>query len=255
MAHKSAYVAFLDILGFSDLIKHNEIQKLIIIYKSVLEELCSYLPKLSTWEKPRPRTVNLSIVQDSMILWIEADEFYDLYLMLGTVQMILQNSFLEGLPIRGAISRGEISILTGDHENYSIRTILGKPLVEAYQMEKNQNWMGCVCDKSIFNDRKKPEIEYLKANYLIQYKIPLKEGPINSEYAVIWHSNKIKQNAEKMVRDAFSKHNKRINNWDIENKIINTIKFINEVNPIVGAPKGIHIRALFASNADSKQIQ
>ncbi|NVM31671.1 MAG: hypothetical protein HWN65_22730 [Candidatus Helarchaeota archaeon] len=125
MNNESAYVAFLDIMGFSDLIERNSQEKLVEIYRTILNKVYSFLPTLTDREERETVTVNSFIIQDSIILWIRGSGFPNLVLLLGTVQILLNFGFKEGLPIRGGISQGKISILNEDHKNYSVRSILG----------------------------------------------------------------------------------------------------------------------------------
>lgn len=54
--------------------------------------------------------------------------------------VLLRLGFEYGIPLRGAISFGEFFV----HE----RSILGKPLVEAFEAEKNQQWSGAILTAS-----------------------------------------------------------------------------------------------------------
>ena len=229
-------MAFLDIMGFGDLMEHNDHEIVLEIYETLLEKVFPELPELIGPQIQK--TVNSSIIQDSIILWIDipSDSFIShasLQLLIGTVQLLLRNGFSSGLPIRGAIAQGRVSVLDKRAPFYSVRTILGIPLLKAYRKEREQNWMGCACDELVIDNLRKDQLQGLESGrYITKYRIPLKRGPVKEEYAVIWHTDRIKKDADKIVREQFSALNKDINSWDVENKILNTLAFIKQVKPV-----------------------
>ena len=46
MNFKSAYIGFLDILGFSDLIEHNSHEHMVEIYETILENVFQEVPRM-----------------------------------------------------------------------------------------------------------------------------------------------------------------------------------------------------------------
>jgi len=74
---------------------------------------------------------------------------------------------------------------------------------------------------------------------LLKYKVPKKTGPIEEEYVPNWTLyptwSKYVENErrgltiEETIRRAFSSLNKNSNEWSVESKIWNTLKFIQEI--------------------------
>ena len=236
MNFKSAYIGYLDILGFGDLIVHNFHGQMVKLYEAAMEKIFQELPRMiGTCIHKR---VNTSIIQDSIILWIEAHPTdpeitsLSLYLLLGTIQILLEKGFSEGIPIRGAIACGEISILNKRPPNYSVQAILGLPYLKAYQKEQGQEWMGCICTESVIASLTNEQIsDLINERIIIKYKVPQRNHPVKEEYVIVWHTNAIQRDAEKIVRAKFSAHNKNVDSRDVKYKILNTIKFIKEVPP------------------------
>ncbi len=250
MSGKS-YVAFIDILGFKDLVNNNTHEELEKIYKKSFEinlqlSLSNGLYKIVKDNQDKNITVadisnskiNSLMISDSIILWTDNISMKNFIDMLIVVRNLLNNGFIFGTPLRGAISLGNLSFLQTDITSeikYVQNSLIGKGLIKAYLIESGQNWAGCIIDSDCienyqfqFNqiDDKKDiaDIEYLEQkNVLIKYNVPYKTGEIKENYVVNWFRNDAVD--EKLIRNSFKQHNKNINNWDVENKIKNTLEF------------------------------
>ncbi len=132
----SRYILYLDILGFTALIESKSAAE---IY-AVIEEA---LKAFGRWEdlNQQFRTIYFS---DTFVFYQEPKgygdwAFLDIYAIGG---MILSALLAKGIPARGAIAFGEFEVVfdaSGRHQVY-----FGKALVEAYQAEKRENWIGIV---------------------------------------------------------------------------------------------------------------
>lgn len=128
------YLLFLDILGFRQLVETNSTQD---IYAVIDDALSAF----DRWEKLNGlfKTIYFS---DTFIFYQEPKgysdwTFLDVYAIGG---MVLSALLAKGIPARGAISFGEFEVkldATDRHQVY-----FGKALIEAYQAEQLEKWIG-----------------------------------------------------------------------------------------------------------------
>jgi hypothetical protein len=243
----NVYIGILDILGFKDLVQRNSHKELIYTYQelyvaiSVIHDIqnrgAEALNKgeIIDFDNIKYNKIQSLTISDSIILWSEDDSLGSFLEMVRFVRLLLFLGIEIGIPFRGAISFGPISVLSEgtkrNASNFNI-TIVGKGLVDAYIFEMNQNWSGCIVDKRCIDylnkqgARIKQKIDDFVANCnLIKYKVPLKVGQVKLEYAVNWIPDKYNSNYEKKIIASFSKKKKRVTDWQIEQKIKNTIDF------------------------------
>jgi|JI10StandDraft_1071094.scaffolds.fasta_scaffold554201_2 hypothetical protein len=234
------YVAFLDILGFSELVNNNNHDELVKLYKALIELPVKFLSQESAtddiiheiFDTNEIKLVNIS---DSIVLWTKNSNEKSLWHLVNAVQLLLQLSMSLGIPLRGSIAKGNITVL----ENNNAISIVGKGLVSAYQAESKQKWSGCTIDSNI--------VEYLKSykkvveegtniialerlNLIVQTKIPIQNG-YKDGYAVNWAKNS--NLTENQIIDSFSMYNKRKNETNeiyrkTQCKIKHTIDFFRQ---------------------------
>jgi len=168
------YVAFLDILGFEKLVYKNEFCKMV----SVMENLKAALNHAN--QTPLPEGVKLRIddtlvgstmFSDSILLYTDNDEPYNFCRLVHVTKFLIHNAFSCGIALRGAISNGEMLANDGMY--------MGKPLIEAYKAEEEQEWCGAyVVDETIDFVRSKDSkcIDFLiDIAALVEYNVPFKK--------------------------------------------------------------------------------
>ncbi|RLA43090.1 MAG: hypothetical protein DRR42_22335, partial [Gammaproteobacteria bacterium] len=128
------YLLFLDILGFSQLVETKSAEE---IY-SVIDDA---LKAFERWEELNGsfRTIYFS---DTFIFYQDPKgygdwAFLDVYAIGG---MVLSALLAEGIPARGAISFGEFEVKLDTSSRHQV--YFGKALVEAYQAEQREKWVG-----------------------------------------------------------------------------------------------------------------
>jgi len=211
------YLAFIDILGFSKFVdgipkrlggspSEEQIQTAIEYFyenfTSFIEgAICRYGIKEITIDSRTYSTSdfsNVSInslqISDSLLLWTDDTKIEALIHLLTVVKEIFYNSYIAyGFPLRGTISSGIISHIETRYSTNKYNNkyqILGKPLIEAVGIEKNQDWSGCVIAKSTINTLSDEALKVLILNKLIiKYIVPYKSN-INEhcDYALNWVS-------------------------------------------------------------------
>jgi len=245
------YIAFLDILGFKDLIENNKLDDIEKLYdtlqKSVLYSFAISNPEHKLINKgkvdlPSIKETNLNslVISDSIIIWTDDDSQGSFFELILAVKYFMYFSMQSGFPLRGGISSGELVVKNGRHEKSpkfnSYTTLLGLSLTRAYILESKSEWSGCIIDEKCVEhftnklksyDSNTANLEFFEEMDIIRsYKVPMKSGPIKKYYTINWtHFNGPRLTASQ-VRRAFRTHNKSISDWSVENKIANTLKFL-----------------------------
>lgn len=152
--------------------------------------------------------------------------------LLIAVKNTFQITFLQGLPLRGAISVGELSFTNYAPQNqnnvFIQNCIVGKGLSETYVLESKQSWSGCIISDKCVDFIKNYRIDdildkFISSNDLIQYDVPMKN--MNQESLVLNWMAGLSNMSENRIRELFAKYDKDITNDEVKIKIDNTIKF------------------------------
>ena len=239
-------LAFLDILGFSDLVKHNAHSTVGHLYDTLVnnpvdlynnfqsEESKSKVAELG--ENAQLSGLKIINVSDSIVMWTENSKQGSIVDLLYAVKLLMTVSMKLGVPLRGAVTMGDFHVF---EKNGSV-SIVGRPLVFAAEIEKIQKWSGCIVDKGIFTYLRSfeevvmgrgnpPAIEKM-TNLVVPYdSLPI-DRPDKSGYAINWTMDK--DITEETIRNSFSAYNKRTNTdtkiqESTDMKIKNTIDFFN----------------------------
>ena len=138
------YVAFLDVLGFSELISRgDEFEKIFDSYVKTIKEIIANVNPAFTY----------TIFSDSIIIYGVNTEFSNLLEMCRIVSSIQFRLLMESnVPIKGAISCGKLNHYEAG--GGTDRVISGTPIVEAYKYEQEQNWIGVMLTPSVLRQNK-----------------------------------------------------------------------------------------------------
>lgn len=129
--YKKGFVAFIDVLGFKDMIynpnqENNKVKKYLII----VNEQIMMLNKLQNFKS--------IIISDSIILSTEINEYVPmknniltLFILCNIIKTIQQNLAKNDIWLRGAISYGEI------YFDDVIKQVIGKGYINAFLLESN----------------------------------------------------------------------------------------------------------------------
>jgi len=252
MEKKNHYIAFLDILGFKDLIENNQLDDVIKLYDKFEPSLLYSMAFTNLeWRSKNLKNsdlpgldnmpLNSLMISDSILIWTDSDSGKDFIQLLNTVKYHFQLALSYGVPLRGAITFGELAIKSGVHEKSNkmngFSTILGKPLTKAYILENQAEWSGCIVDQDcidyyndyVGDDELPADTEFLEQMTMLKrYKVPMKSGELKEYYTVNWTTFGNKRVERDSIRKSFSKHSKRVNNWAVETKILNTLRYFDE---------------------------
>jgi hypothetical protein len=122
----AGYVALLDILGFSHMAARESTRRRINRYLTRLEK------EMVTGE------VDSVIFSDKIMLTLEDEEPDSLLAIARACSRLMHGLLIEGIPIRGAISRGDIVRSFFDGNVF----IAGRAVLDAQLFEQAQDWVG-----------------------------------------------------------------------------------------------------------------
>ena len=101
--YENCYVAFLDILGFKDLLEHNNMEEI----RQIFEEIREFRPN-PLIELPAHNQIKFHIMSDSIIVYVDAD-IQDSFISLTEVCYQIQIYLLrreKPVLLRGGIAKG-----------------------------------------------------------------------------------------------------------------------------------------------------
>jgi len=128
------YLLFIDILGFSELVKSNGAKEVYKIIDGALQEF-------DRWESLNKlfKTIYFS---DTFIFYQEPQSygkwaFLDVYAIGG---MVFSALLAKGIPVRGSIAFGGFDVRSDSSSRHQV--YFGEALIEAYKAEQRENWIG-----------------------------------------------------------------------------------------------------------------
>ena len=236
---RSCFFGYLDILGFKDVVKNNTfdqlkdiVERFTVEYAESMDGSRSILTNTgSVWARISIGSgVHARIVSDSIYVWTENDDrlkqFEDL---LHIVNALLASGFQQGLPLRGAVTFGEL--FWGDVKipesipldfSFDTGSVYGKALVEAYELESKMDWSGAVLTPrawakvegeferwgegtaSMRSGIKSPTELFNHFPYLLWYDVPFKNGTRRKAIAFNWNYKPRLELSAEMIRKAFT---------------------------------------------------
>jgi len=225
---ENRFVGFFDILGFKNLVEKNSHEKLVKIYKDVLIDTVAEIRRLGFDIHKNEEnalksleSIKQFIISDSIILIQDDCTHRGLFFITLQAKVLLQIAMDEGIPLRGAISVGPVTIL----EDFGT-TIIGQGLINAYSLESTQNWSGAIIDDKCFqihqNDNVFLEVLEAKTPLFATYKVPTKTQEDNNYHVINWVKDT--QTLEE-IDEAFLKHGKELILEKEKQLVINTIEF------------------------------
>jgi hypothetical protein len=182
-----AYIALFDILGFKQTIFDTPLEELKKVLGDEFNELLDMTISFSIPDGRKDSNGNIertreycSYIRFSDTIIIFSDDETDICLghILLAARKLIGFMIIKGLPVRGAITKGELYVDT----NNSL--VLGEGLIRAYELEQIQEWSGAIVDPvrievpdDLYEEyRSLPKFwEYIaQTKMLYQYKPPLK---------------------------------------------------------------------------------
>lgn len=164
------YVAFLDIMGFKEMVIRNTHNNIYLKLKDI-SEMGSFIGEII-------KEVYVTIFSDSIILFSKDNSEKSFKEITKAALVLLAKSIKLGLGIKGGLAKG---IITVDRNN---QIYFGQPIIDAYMLEEDLNYYGLVVHHSAENDIKEYKAIYSNCYYL-KCKTFFKSGQIN-HYNLDW---------------------------------------------------------------------
>jgi hypothetical protein len=247
-------VAFLDILGFSDLVQNNTFEELSSIYK-IFERSFQHGVTLNQFtQKPNVRLPDFSNcyieaiqISDSIILWAKDESIISYYDLILIVRELLGHGMFSGLPLRACIDHGEFGQSIKNYsEGISTNTFFGKVITTSKKKCESQSWSGGFLTQQAVEAYSKvcssESDEYIrtltnidaleKRNFIKKFKVSFlkkESGEVytSEEYCINWVNWQNPKKSLDNLLKSFGKHNKGTSKDRTQTIIRNTVEFWN----------------------------
>lgn len=249
--YESTYVAFLDILGFKDIVLGHSHEHLESLY---LRTLCGNVEHALSNGKyvlvndgkddcfgpdMRQATVNSLLVSDSILIWTDDCRTASFNNIVAAVRGLIAFSVVGDILLRGAISVGPLTVVFNQLPSQTHcfqHSLFGKAIVDAVQAEKCQEWAGCMITEPAMECYKTGcagEITLIENKVVVPYSIPMKGGKGTAGYVIDWVNHPQAGIDFETVTGAFAPTPKidRSEFEKIKSKLANTLKFVKHVKP------------------------
>ncbi len=162
------FVAFLDIMGFKDMVmrkSHKEVYEILNGFSKMSEQIERV--------KQVADSVYITRFSDSIVVFSKDDEVSSFKHFVAIVIAIFADALLREVPLKGGIAHGEVSV------NKSGAIFFWQPIIDAYLLEEDVCHYGVVCHNTIDNYISQSIITDHKLFNLYWGKTKLKSGDIS----------------------------------------------------------------------------
>jgi hypothetical protein len=182
-------IALCDILGFSDLVKGNQLDAVVDNVLGWFRKALHHSINKNGWPEIVPNfdeidknsRIGLAWFSDTILLFTREDTDESLQELLQTVEWLLFETMLYNTRMRAGIAYGEAFI---DPKN---AMYVGAPIIDAYQLEQQQQWSGAALTKSAAERVPEYARNGKFADWpILPYNVPLKENHKINTLAVNW---------------------------------------------------------------------
>ena len=186
--HGRYTIALCDILGFSELVKKNDLCTLVDKSLAWLRQSLHHSMHKNGFPTDVPsiaavnehRKLGIAWFSDTILLYTRMDDDEAVQELFATVGWLLFETMIGGPRIRAGIAHGEAFI---DPAN---SLYVGEPIIEAYRMEQCQNWSGAALCSSAF-ERMPADAQTGAFDdwWVVPYPVPTKSG-VCQTLAINW---------------------------------------------------------------------
>lgn len=246
------FIAFLDILGFKEMVEQNETQKLLNFYENAFliplqlaasggaVTYANGANGAQAFADLSKAKVECLIISDSVLIW-SPDHYMTSFIDLCvTVGKAIVMGIYTGIPLRGTITKGEIGVFDASlssSSSFKIHSVVGKSIVNAFREEKCHEWAGCTIDDqcvdayNTFYEQLKyqhPDLasvdDLIQKGIIVRYPAPHKQT-VTERWVIDWpRLNRTPPDAH-TITNCFKAHGKSITDPSVQLKLDNTIAF------------------------------
>ena len=197
-----SYLLVADVLGFSKMVSNSS--------DEILPE------RINTWiqlvdEVSRETEIEEFQLVSDTIFAKEDDSENSPDRLFRFAQLLLEKSMRNSFPVRGAITYGEVS--WGN-------LIYGKAVIEAYHLERSQDWIGIACGQL-------PKVPW-SWELACCYPVPKKNGVVQLSAAVVWDIPNVVEFIKRSTSEGIMRKGE-IFDWSHLSKPMNSLHFSNYV--------------------------
>lgn len=223
------YIGLFDLLGFKHYINTHGLQELVERAKRFVRMARGAVVIPGAEGEKR---ISVLVFQDTVAVTTPTASTEDLRCIIQYASGLIGFGFSEGFLLRGAIVRGEAHV--------DDQMIVGRGFIQAYEMEQNQEWIGCWVQDHCFEGFPAEVVTDLSSYFVVRFFIPLKAGPMLKGWAVNWTApfHTIKKGKAppelKTLKEAWDREWKPACtegavSWDVRRKLVNTDRFLEEL--------------------------
>jgi len=167
------YIAFIDIMGFSNYVYRNEhelVKKRMLKFENIVSGTENAARTAAKSIEGLDEGIRTLVFSDSVLVLSTDSSKASLESIIIACQLLVANCLESGIAIKGAISYGK---LTAD---FNKSLFFGKALIDAYQLEEQLSFYGIVIDHKV---QKKYRTLNIEPNYILNQSVPTKSGYIS----------------------------------------------------------------------------
>ena len=234
MIMQRRYIALFDILGFKQIVERNLLDRVVKAFASFI--IGTSMARKFVTDVYEQAEISYRIFSDTILVYSEKDTKEALLNMVRFCQLMVSMMFADGILLRGAITKGDVFI---SEEN---GVFVGKPIVRAYLMEQDQEWVGCWIDDQCIEAINAEYLVRLMNDDIVEYEVPLKSGDVKRRLALNWtYGFNIPINSKQFdtkIESKFRKYSGRKEfSSDVKRKIDHTKSFIRYAFPLTATAK------------------
>jgi len=160
------WVVHFDILGFKSLLDQGWMEFKTVLSQSKIDDILNAIENISPLFREQ---IDYLFYADTFIFYSKSDQALDYSSIKCVAQKFIRKCISIKLPIRGAISFGELIF---GHEK---KILMGKAFLESYEYSVDQNWLGLLLTPTATRKVSEyPRINPLNHYFCIDRDIPLK---------------------------------------------------------------------------------
>ncbi len=255
--YESAYVAFLDILGFKSIVLDHTHEQLESLYLETLSGTIEHALSDGKYVMVndggteclgpdiRKAAVNSLLVSDSILIWTDDCRAESFVHLVTAVRSLLAFSVIERILLRAAISVGPLTMVLNQwpSQTHSFQHgLFGRAIVDAVEAEREQEWIGCMITHDAIECYKAGCVgkeSLIEKKVVVHYPVPMKGGREADGYVIDWVNNSKAGIDFQSVKGAFgpSPRTSRDEFEKIKRKLANTLKFVKHVKPSADKPR------------------
>lgn len=173
------FTAVFDLLGYSEWIKQEDLSTIVAAHIDMMnmKKMIEVNAHIAFYES----LLSVHSYADTFLFYTTEISDNAFVALMNACSAMFIAAIAYGKPIRGATAVGDFYA--------SENLITGKPIIEAYENEKRQDWIGCwINDECVAAISEEAKLGHLERKQIVKYPIPFKDGLVKEVFAFNWVS-------------------------------------------------------------------